>query len=70
MWAGPRSSIIPAMSPVPTSSKVILIADRRTDSAATTSSTPVRRYRLARLRFETRPEGRGTDFEHLKRAYD
>jgi hypothetical protein len=69
MWTGPRAPIIPAMSPVPTSSKVILIADRRTDSPATTS-TPLRRYRLARLRFETRPEGRGTDFEHLKRAYD
>jgi hypothetical protein len=69
MWTGPRAPIIPAMSLAPTSSKVILIADRRTDSAATTS-TPVRRYRLARLRFETRPEGRGTDFEHLKRAYD
>jgi hypothetical protein len=69
MWAGTRAPIIIAMSPVTTSSKVILIADRRTDSAAATS-TPVRRYRLARLRFETRPEGRGTDFEHLKRAYD
>ena len=69
MRAGPRAPISPAMSPAPTSSKVILIADRRTGSAAATTA-PVRRYRLARLRFETRPVGRGTDFEHLKRVYD
>jgi hypothetical protein len=67
MRAAGRAAIIPAMSPAPTSSKVILIADRRTAAA---TATPVRRYRLARLRFETRPVGRGTDFEHLKRVYD
>jgi hypothetical protein len=69
MRSGPPAPIIPAMSPAPTSSKVILIADRRTGSAAATP-TPVRRYRLARLRFETRPVRRETDFEHLKRVYD
>jgi hypothetical protein len=69
MRSGPPAPIILAMSPAPTSSKVILIADRRTGSAAA-PTTPVRRYRLARLRFETRPVGRATDFEHLKRVYD
>jgi hypothetical protein len=69
MRRGPRAPIILAMSPAPTSSKVILIADRRTGPAAATA-TPVRRYRLARLRFDTPPVGRETDFEHLKRVYD
>jgi hypothetical protein len=50
-----------------TSSKLLLVADRR--AASTEPGTvPVRRYRLARLRFE----GRSADarFEHLKRVYD
>jgi hypothetical protein len=53
----------------PSSSKVLLVADRRaasTDSAATT----VRRYRLARLRLEGRQTAAGSRFEHLKRVYD
>ncbi len=69
MRAAPPAPIIPAMSPAPTSSKVILVADRRPEPTSPTT-TPLRRYRLARLRFDTRPAGRGTDFEHLKRVYD
>jgi hypothetical protein len=30
----------------------------------------VRRYRLARLRFDPRPAGADARFEHLKRVYD
>ena len=57
------------MSTAPTSSKVFLVADRRTVSRQPMAA-PVRRYRLARLRFETRPAGREGAFEHLKRVYD
>jgi hypothetical protein len=51
------------------SSKVLLVADRRAASAGPTT-VPVRRYRLARVRFEGRPTGSGSRFEHLKRVYD
>jgi hypothetical protein len=30
----------------------------------------MRRYRLARLRFDSRPAGPDARFEHLKRTYD
>jgi hypothetical protein len=51
------------------SSKVILVADRRGD-AAEAGTAPVRRYRLARLRFDSRPSGPESRFDHLKRVYD
>jgi hypothetical protein len=53
-------------------SKVLLVADRRADTggAGGAESIPVRRYRLARLRFDSRPAGADARFEHLKRAYD
>jgi hypothetical protein len=50
-------------------SKVLLVADRRAD-AGEPGTTPVRRYRLARLRFDSRPAGADARFEHLKRVYD
>jgi hypothetical protein len=53
-------------------SKVLLVADRRADAGGVggTESIPVRRYRLARLRFDSRPDGPNARFEHLKRVYD
>jgi hypothetical protein len=54
----------------PTSaSKVLLVGDRRSE-ADTSAGTPVRRYRLARLRLDSRPAGADARFEHLKRVYD
>lgn len=54
-----------------TSSKVLLVADRRGASAGVGSgATLVRRYRLARLRLEGRPADPASRFEHLKRVYD
>jgi hypothetical protein len=54
-----------------TSSKVLLVADRRDGPvAAEGGPTPVRRYRLARLRFEGRAADSGSRFEHLKRVFD
>ncbi len=52
-----------------TSSKLLLVADPR-PSSAEPGSVPVRRYRLARLRFEARSIDSAERFEHLKRVYD
>ncbi len=51
------------------SSRILLVADRRAETDAATG-TPVRRYRLARLRFDDRPASADARFEHLKRVYD
>lgn len=51
------------------SSKVLLVADRRADSDEP-GTAAVRRYRLARLRFDSRPAGPQARFEHLKRVYE
>jgi hypothetical protein len=51
------------------SSKVLLVGDRRAE-ADTSAGTPIRRYRLARLRFDGRPAGSEARFEHLKRVYE
>jgi hypothetical protein len=52
-----------------TSSKLLLVADPR-PVAAERGRTRVRRYRLARLRFEGRTADPATRFEHLKRVYE
>jgi hypothetical protein len=52
-----------------TSSRVLLVADRRSEGDAP-GDTPIRRYRLARLRFDSRPAGPEARFEHLKRVYE
>ena len=54
-----------------TSSKVLLVADRRAAASDDPSATvPVRRYRIARIRFEGRQTGAGSRLDHLKRVYD
>jgi hypothetical protein len=55
-------------SPAP-SSKVLLVKDRRLESPETRSAG-VRRYRLARLRFDSRPAGSDSRYEYLKRVFD
>ena len=52
-----------------TASKVLLVADRRT-VPATRRDTPIRRYRIARLRLDSRPAGSESRFDYLKRVYD
>lgn len=52
-----------------TSSKVLLVGDRRGE-ADTSAGTPIRRYRLARLRLDSRPGAASARFDHLKRVYD
>lgn len=60
--------MLPMTRPV-RSTKVLLIADRRSESSES-ASVPVRRYRLARLRVDSRPAEPASRFEHLKRVYD
>ena len=52
-----------------TASKVLLVADRRTVPASR-RDTPIRRYRLARLRLDSRAATDESRFEYLKHVYD
>jgi hypothetical protein len=49
--------------------KLLLIADVR-PATSEPAGAAVRRYRLARLRFEGRPSEPSRRFEHLKRVFD
>jgi hypothetical protein len=60
--------MILAMTSPPTA-KVLLVADRR-HAATGPGAAPLRRYRLARLRFDSRDAEPASRFEHLKRVYD
>jgi hypothetical protein len=69
MCASVPQPIISAMPRPLTASKVLLVADRRT-VPVNRRDTPIRRYRLARLRFDSRPADGESRFEYLKRVYD
>ena len=69
MCASVAKPIILAMTRPLTASKVLLVADRRT-APASRRDTPIRRYRLARLRFDSRPAIGESRFDYLKRVYD
>lgn len=51
------------------SNKVVLLEDRR-GGPAVSGGVSVRRYRLARLRFDSYAGPESTRFEYLKRTYD
>jgi len=61
--------MILAMTRPITPSKLLLVADPRPGSPEPTSA-PIRRYRLARIRFDDRAGERSRRFEHLKRVHD
>jgi hypothetical protein len=61
--------IILSMTRPASSSKVLLVKDRRSEQGEPEAAV-VRRYRLARLRFDSRPAGADSPYEHLKRVYD
>jgi hypothetical protein len=69
MWSSAERPIILAMTRPITPSKVLLVADRRIAREGRRDS-PIRRYRLARLRFDSRPAEGESRFEYLKRVYD
>jgi hypothetical protein len=48
----------------------VLLLEEHREPAGDPSSAPIRRYRLARLRFEPRDAAPASRFEHLKRVYD
>jgi hypothetical protein len=58
-----------AMTRPVTSTRVLLLEERRAQAEAA-SSAPIRRYRLARLRFEPRSAAPASRFDHLKRVFD
>jgi len=51
------------------SSKVLLVAARRAEGAPS-AAVPVRRYRLARLRFPAPSQEPESRFEYLKQVHD
>jgi hypothetical protein len=61
--------IISAMNRPATSPRVLLVRDRAGSTAAP-RPVPIRRYRLARLRLDSRATNPGSRFEHLKRSFD
>jgi len=63
------AAIILAMTPPASSARVHLVADGR-PTQLQPAGTPVRRYRLARLRFDGRESDPAARHEHLKRIYD
>ena len=69
MCAMSQMPIMLVMTRPLTASKVLLVADRR-QLPASRRDTPIRRYRLARLRLDSRPAGSESRFEYLKRTYD
>jgi hypothetical protein len=58
-----------AMSRPTTYSRLLLVADPR-PALPEGAGGPVRRYRLARLRFDGREADPTQRFEHLKRTFD
>jgi hypothetical protein len=64
-----RVPIILTMTPLSTSPRVLLVSDGQAPTVAP-AGTPIRRYRLARLRLEGRAADRDARYEHLKRIYD
>jgi hypothetical protein len=63
------SPIMLAMTRPTKSSKVVLVEDRRSGSEGG-AGTPLRRYRLARLRLEGRSHDPVSRYEHLERVHD
>jgi hypothetical protein len=52
-----------------TSTKLLLLADPRSEPPDP-GGVPVRRYRLAKVQFESRDADPAARYEHLKRVYD
>jgi hypothetical protein len=59
-----------AMARPTTSSRIVLVEDRRGAGDAPAVVVPLRRYRLARLRLNGRPAPSAGRFEYLKRTHD
>ena len=69
MAEGAPAPIMLSMTRPASSSKVLLVKDRRSEPSASGTAV-LRRYRLARLRFDSRPADADSPYEYLKRVYD
>ena len=69
MAAGSERPIILSMTRPASSSKVLLVKDRRSEQSESDAAV-VRRYRLARLRFDSSNARTDSPYEYLKRVYD
>lgn len=47
-----------------------MLVEERRGGTGSAGSVPVRRYRLARMRFDAQPADPQKRFEYLKRVYD
>lgn len=56
--------------PAPASTRILLVRDSRRADVPAPASAIVKRYRLARLRFDDRDAGADCRYEHLKRVFD
>lgn len=63
-----RLPMIPAMTSPPSSRKIVLVP--ASNSAETDGRPPLRRYRVARLRFDTPDASQPKRFDYLKRTFD
>jgi hypothetical protein len=69
MCRAARGPIISAMPDQATSPKLTVAADRR-DQSNRPAPAPLRRYRISRLRLDSRLQGSESRFEYLKHVYD
>ena len=69
MCPSAQGPIILPMTRPATSSKAPLPADRSAESVRP-APAPLRRYRISRLRLDSRLQGAGSRFEYLKNVYD
>ena len=70
MWALARRSKILAMTPTAPATKLVILEDRRGSEGADPGGPRMRRYRIARLRFDGVPAPDDRRFEYLKRNHD
>jgi hypothetical protein len=67
---GEREADHPVMTSPHSTNKVLVVSDSRPVATLGQTGSPVRRYRLARLRFDGRASDPAARYEHLKRVFD
>jgi hypothetical protein len=70
MAARPPRGTIFLMNATPDTSRRVLVPVASSPSAVAADLPRVRRYRLARLPLDTRPDPNADRFAHLRRCYD
>ena len=71
MYDGAFGTImLPMIRPAPSSKVLLVERDFRRGEVPEPARTVLKRYRLARLRFDGQAAGAGYRYEYLKRVYD